>query len=350
MCYTWLAVDKGEGLVDRTLTTASSTEKGIDFTVYVQNRIAKEFSDQHLWFSVATRSPRHRFTRVERLSCCLSLLLTIMLASAMFYELDEGGAGSSGTIHLGRFIFNVRDLIIGAQSLFVVIPLNILTMEIFRRTRSANENRQSQEASRETASQKREFALPHWCIYIAWLLCFLTAFVSATLIIFYSVQWDKETSEEWLMSVVTSLLMDIFVSEPIRIIVFAFMLSHGLRVCRRRSSKARYQTDSVVEVETVQLNGVDKQEECVKVPEPPTKRQLRRARTNRMRELQMFTALRKIVSYIIYLWILTIVCYGGLNKHGFLMTSSVKNVFGELSVVSSKSLHVLVSRPIEVTF
>ena len=65
MCFAWLAVDKGEGLIDRTLHCTSATDKGIDFAVYVQNRIAEEFSDSHVWFSVAARPPRYRFTRVQ---------------------------------------------------------------------------------------------------------------------------------------------------------------------------------------------------------------------------------------------------------------------------------------------
>lgn len=338
MCYMWLAVDRGDGLVDRTLSATSTTEKGIGFMVYVQNRVAEEFSDEHLWFSVATRSPRHRFTRVERLSCCWCLLLTVMLASAVFYELDTDVADTQGKLQVGRFVFNLRDFIIGVQSLFVVMPINMLIVKIFTHTRSSNEQKQSQEAPRKPATKKREFSLPHWFIYIAWLLCCVTAFVAATFVIFYSLQWGKDTSEEWLISVGTSVFMDIFVSEPLKIIFFAFMLSHVFEVCEQNSAKTPYQTDSVVDVEDVQLNDVDKEEENIEIPKPPSKKQLRRARTNRMRERYMFMVLRKIVSYIIYLWIVIIVCYGGRNEHGFLMTSSMVNVFGELSTVSAKVL------------
>ena len=335
----WLALDRGDGLVDRTLSAASTTDdKGIDFMVYVQNRVAEEFSDEHLWFSVATRSPRHRFTRVERLSCCLSLLLSIMLASAVFYQLDTDVADTQGKLQLGRFVFNLRDFIIGVQSLFLVMPVNILIVKIFTHTRSANEEKQSQEALRKPGTKKRAFTLPHWFIYIAWLLCLVTAFVAGTFVIFYSVQWGKDTSEEWLISVGTSVFMDIFVSEPIKIIVFAFMLSHIFEACKRKLGQTPYKVDSAFDVEHVQLSDVDKEEEDIEIPKPPNKKQLRRARKNRMRELHMFMVLRKIVSYILYLWIVIVVCYGGRNEHGFLMTSSMANVFGELSMVSAKVL------------
>ena len=334
MCYMWLAVDRADGLVDRTLTSASTTEKGMDFIVYVQNRIAEEFSEEHLWFSVATRSPRHRFTRVERLSCCLSLLLVIMLVSAMFYRFDEGVANTQGTLQLGRFVFNLRELIIGVQSVLVVMPLNLLIVEIFTHTTSAHEKKQSQQPT----INKRQFALPHCFIYIAWLLCFLTAIGSATFAIFYSLQWGKDTSEEWVVSIGMSVFMDIFVSEPLRIIVVAFMLSHIFKAGGHSSHQKPYNAASVVDADDIQLSELDKEEEDIEIPKPPSKKQLRRARTNRLRELHMYMALRKIVSYILYLWILIIVCYGGRSEHGFLMTSSVSEVFGQLSMVCNKSV------------
>ena len=337
MCYTWLAVDRRDGLVDRTLTSGTTTEKGMDFVVYVQNKIAEEFSDEHLWFSVATRSPRHRFTRVERLSCCLSLLLTIMLASAMFYHLDTVD-NAQGRLQLGRFVFNLREFIIGLQSLFVVLPVNMLLVTIFTHTRSSNEKKQQQEAARKPAKKKREFSLPYWFIYIAWVLCFLTALISATFVIFYSLQWGKDTSEQWLISIVMSVFTDIFVSEPLKIIIVAFMLSHIFKARDHNSPQARYHDDTTVDVDDIKLSEVDKEEEDIEMPKPPSKKQLRRARASRLREVHMFTALRKIVSYIIYLCILIIVCYGGRTEHGFLMTTSVSKVFGQsLSMVRNKS-------------
>ena len=135
-----------------------------------------------------------------------------------------------------------------------------------------------------------------------------------------------------------SVFTDIFVSEPLKIIIVAFMLSHIFKVRDHNSPQIRYHDDAIVDVDDIQLNEVDKEEEDIEMPKPPSKKQLRRARANRLRELHMFTALRKIVSYIIYLCILVVVCYGGSSEHGFLMTSSVSKVFGEsFSMVKNKS-------------
>lgn len=334
LCFTWLAVDKGDGLVDRSLSGTSTTEKGTDFIVFVQNRIAEELSDEHLWFSVATRPPRHRFTRVQRLSSCLSLMLTTMLVSAMFYQFNISADNTQGTLRLGRFAINLREFIIGVQSLFVITPVNLLIVQLFCHTRSPVEKRWLQRVAGtlRPVKKERKFSFPPWFIFVPWVLCVLSSACSATFVVFYSLQWGAEKSEEWLISVGMSLFMDIFVSEPLRIIVVAFMLSH---ICRAGADHSRktHRADMITDIEDIHLSGLEKEEKDIEIPKPPGKKQLRHARTTRMRELYMYTALRNIVSYIMYLWVLMIVCYGGRSKHGYLMTSSMKETFGQLSWV-----------------
>ncbi len=54
---------------------------GTLFNVSARNK----FREGHLWFSIFAKAPASRFSRSERLFCCLSLVLTAMLASAMWY-------------------------------------------------------------------------------------------------------------------------------------------------------------------------------------------------------------------------------------------------------------------------
>ena len=339
VCFTWLAVDKGDGLIDRTFRFTTADDRGIDFSSYIRNRIAEEVSDLHLWFSVAARPPRYRFSRVQRLSCCLVLLLTIMLTSAMFYEHRTAMDDTQGSLRLGRFVVNFREFIIGVESLMVVFPAYILTVQLFARTRSSNENKQmalKTNARTKFNEIKREFSFPRWFICVPRLLCFLLSTCAATFVIFYSLQWGADRSEQWLISVGMSILLDLFITEPAQIIVVAFILPHLFKRGPDRSSWISGPVDTEVYLEDIKVGGlgydeVDKEEN--KIPKPLTKRKLRRARAARMREMYMYQALRNIVSYLLYLLILLIVCYGGRSKHGYMMTSSMKNTFGELNTV-----------------
>lgn len=62
-------------------------------------KTAKDFRDGHIWFSVISRPPCSTFTRVQRVSCCFSLLLCTMLTSIMFWGIPTDP--SEQTMDLG---------------------------------------------------------------------------------------------------------------------------------------------------------------------------------------------------------------------------------------------------------
>lgn len=63
-------------------------------------KTAKDFQDGHIWFSVINRPPCSTFTRVQRVSCCFSLLFCTMLTSIMFWGIPTDP--SEQTMDLGK--------------------------------------------------------------------------------------------------------------------------------------------------------------------------------------------------------------------------------------------------------
>ncbi|KAK4323321.1 hypothetical protein Pmani_005967 [Petrolisthes manimaculis] len=99
ICNQWLAVEEGDGLIDR-LVAVAGEEQLRDLSHVFTHSVDKSMADDHLWFSVFLRPPRSRFTRVQRLSSCMALLYLSMLVNAMFYQkVPEDGAG--GGLRLG---------------------------------------------------------------------------------------------------------------------------------------------------------------------------------------------------------------------------------------------------------
>ena len=92
LCDNWLAVEKGDGLVDRVIPLASTKELKSFAHLFTQS-VKKKFSDGHLWFSVFSRPVRSNFTRLQRISCCISLLFCTMISNAMFYAARHAGDG-----------------------------------------------------------------------------------------------------------------------------------------------------------------------------------------------------------------------------------------------------------------
>lgn len=80
--------------VDRIIPVANR-EQMTQFSHLFAERTRKNLADGHLWFSVVARPPQSRFTRVQRVSCCLCLLFVSMLANAMFYNKDSTSTSSN---------------------------------------------------------------------------------------------------------------------------------------------------------------------------------------------------------------------------------------------------------------
>ncbi|KAM7406118.1 hypothetical protein PAMP_000517 [Pampus punctatissimus] len=96
-------------------------------------KTAKDFRDGHIWFSVISRPPCSTFTRVQRVSCCFSLLLCTMLTSIMFWGIPTDP--SEQTMDLGHIEFTWQQVMIGFQSSIIMFPINLLIVSIFRNTR-----------------------------------------------------------------------------------------------------------------------------------------------------------------------------------------------------------------------
>ncbi|XP_061738629.1 polycystin-1-like protein 2 isoform X1 [Nerophis ophidion] len=132
LCNSWLAVDVGECTLDKVFPVA--TEEDLKrFSNLFFMKTAKDFRDGHIWFSVISRPPCSTFTRVQRVSCCFSLLLCTMLTSIMFWGVPTDP--SEQTMDLGHIEFTWQQVMIGFQSSIIMFPINLLIVSIFRNTR-----------------------------------------------------------------------------------------------------------------------------------------------------------------------------------------------------------------------
>ncbi|XP_074648069.1 polycystin-1-like protein 2 isoform X2 [Tubulanus polymorphus] len=130
ICDRWLAVEEDDGQIDRVIPVAGSDEL-TSFNHLFALKARKNLTDDHLWFSVITRPPRSKFTRVQRLTSILSLLFTSMMASIMFFG-NESDVQNPTMIELGPIKFSLHSIYIGVISGLVVVPINIVIVIMFR--------------------------------------------------------------------------------------------------------------------------------------------------------------------------------------------------------------------------
>ena len=157
----WLAIENEAGRIRNFLFPACKDEM-TQFKRLFNSTVQSNLKDRHLWFSLLSRPVDSRFTLVQRLSCCLSLLCTTMLTNAMFYQ-ETGTSSSESSLTVGPFMFGLREVMVGVMSALVIVPINAVIVWIFRNVEA--------KPSQEELAVRREQSKIWWC-YEMFFCCF----------------------------------------------------------------------------------------------------------------------------------------------------------------------------------
>ncbi|EGW04136.1 Polycystic kidney disease protein 1-like 3 [Cricetulus griseus] len=125
-CNCWLAVDLGNCERDGVFTPASRRQLS-SFRHLFSSTIIEKFTQDYLWLSVATRHPWNQFTRVQRLSCCMTLLLCDMVINVMFWK--TGGATAK---RVGPFAVTWSEIAISVQTAIILFPIHLVFGRLFQ--------------------------------------------------------------------------------------------------------------------------------------------------------------------------------------------------------------------------
>ncbi|XP_063962086.1 polycystin-1-like [Lytechinus pictus] len=394
LCEQWLAVEQGDGSIDRTLFVASKKDMTqVGQLVYTSGR--KNLSDQHLWFSLFSRPTRSSFNRCQRLCCCLTLLCTSMLANALFYKVDVTAAQAQA-IKIGPITITPSQIGIGISSSLVVMPVNLIIAQIFRKARplesdapdplvalirriftrkkrdeekkpldqfNFEEKRHDKaisekevnvnvvsgqsatnpssdpppaEQSAAAAATKKKYPLPHWTVYLAYILSFIACFLSCFFVVLYSLEWGKEKAHEWLKSMIVSFFSSAFIIQPTKVIVIVFIVS----IIFKKPSKMNDADAEGLKDKT--MNKLQTDEEYLhedsltagKAPgysarpkTPPSKQILEKARKERLRDVQVSGVVRDFVLYALYLVVILFLAYTNRDPDSFRMSETIRNTF-----------------------
>ena len=329
ICNRWLAVERDDGTIEKVLFVADQKQMAGFQNLFYQ-RATKDIGDGHLWFSVYTRPPNSSFTRVQRLTCCISLLFSTMVANAMFYEL--GSEQQSLQIQFGPINFNWTELMIGIQSSLVIVPVNLLIITIFRYTRPKAYKNEANSNSKK----KRKCKLPHSFIYVAYTLAFLTSLTGAAFTMFYSMIWGKEKSNKWITSVIVSLVQDIFFVQPLKVIIVASLLSF---LFRKPPEEDRDEVDSNDISETTNEDSESRDNMSHvkdKLENPKTLAGLYSpldpmlvalARERKLNEKRIWNIFSQLALQLVFVFLLSVATYGSRSSNRFWLNKNIKDIF-----------------------
>lgn len=298
MCRDWLAVESGDGRTEKVLYVANINEMA-NYRYLFLSHSADGLYDEHLWISVAAKPPQSSFSRVQRVSCCLSILFCTMITNAMFY--DSGKADTSSVFYLGPIKITMRQLMIGIQSSLIIFPINLAITQLFRKSSNASmslgeaeraksvifkrkpkllfdcfdrrvkplskkylpmtyeanstisiSTLKSASADRFTddesmfnlnnaytkISQEKKRKNLYMCLYyFAWVLCFVSVLTSAFFTLSYSLQWGSERSQQWLLSFFVSFIQDAAISQPVKVALFSAVIAFVIKFTLEQKEK-----------------------------------------------------------------------------------------------------------------
>lgn len=195
----------------------------------ISNNIKRKLFDDHLWLSIGYRKTRSTFTRVQRLSCCLSILYLTMVANAMFYgSADENTTQSAITI--GPISITVTQLYTSLMSSLIVVPPVVIISTIFskrdtdRKVRSKNKKGKlvsgydvAKTRSGKVVKIKKKRKLPYWFVFVAYVLVFFSVASGAFFTILYAFEWGKDKSEAWLVTFLMSFVQSVLLIQPLKV-------------------------------------------------------------------------------------------------------------------------------------
>ncbi|CAH8676554.1 unnamed protein product [Schistosoma rodhaini] len=376
----WFAVEESDGQVDR-IIPVTSQEEMLTFMHMFSTTASRNMTDDHLWISVVARPIYSRFTRVERVACCLLLLYLSMLGSCMFYK-GEGSAKQPDLISLGPFGFTPSEFYIAiVNNLLTFIPL-FLIIYIFRNARlrvshatklrraieehldeklylgKASFIYSAQSAIKDTskdddpealadnaddtkAKQKGRTLFCGWQMRIlAWLLLILCLGIAVVFTTFYGVMFGEATCKKWLSSLFLSFFISVLLAQPIKVLLLAVFFSFVCKSTDRvdqieifeeedrliRTLGKRYQLRMDEEYLNNNYLSDDFRPQRLAIL-PPDPSDLARARAYRLKQRRANDIIREVILYVFFLTLLLIVSLDFRDSNGFLLKSSLQNLF-----------------------
>ncbi|KAL8594137.1 hypothetical protein ACOMHN_047877 [Nucella lapillus] len=367
ICEKWLALDKDEGLIDRVVPVTMKDEV-MTFDKLFSEHARLGVTDTHLWLSCLLRPERSAFTRKQRVSCCLALLLLTMITSAMFYQPEDSETGESTNkmgmeVTVGIMKFSMTTLWTSFVSIAITSVPIIIFVALFRSCRprwgpraEAQKHRrmgllqmtksskrisekgkgvgQGKEKEEEKEDQNmsdllddafQKNPLPHLCVYLTWLLLLGSMAACAFFLMLYSMQWGKTTSEEWLASFFLSFFESIFVVDPIKVLLLACLLAY---CAGNPYFSTQHQHVDLQRVHTeAETFGSDQIDPTAVPPDPIPDSVLEAARKRREQEQLAQRVFFELVLYSLYVFCVFAVSYGHRDQNTYHLNSHLSNLF-----------------------
>ncbi|XP_077166176.1 polycystin family receptor for egg jelly-like [Paroedura picta] len=266
LCRSWFSLGKMDCKIER-LFLVSNPDIPLKKMDYFLIKLAKDLEDSHVWLSLFSHVVTGPFNRVERISCCLAIMLSSLLFNIMFFSGEQEQQVFSIQLRY------MKSMYIGFVSAIFSIPVHLTIITLFRYSQArplahnmydhdprkysifvpqssegqANLNWNAQGPSppntnysnnssveKDTKTRRKcspcclrawHFFLrpefPWWCRYVSWTLVFLIATMASFFIILYGLTYGYTTSWEWFLASMTSFFESVFLLQTLKMVLIS---------------------------------------------------------------------------------------------------------------------------------
>ncbi|XP_078664136.1 uncharacterized protein LOC144907207 [Branchiostoma floridae x Branchiostoma belcheri] len=312
-CNDWLSPEKGDCEVQKVIYT-STEEELTSFTNVLNEATRDVFYDKQLWASALVAAPGSLFTKAQRLSCCFTLLNTMMLSSAMWYK-AENTTADTRVLNLGFVRFTMQELYISLMTVLTVLPVNLVLLQLFRMEAplSVNTPEISIRPPKKGYWKRTFFRLAK---YVAWVTVFLVSTSSKFFVLLYSMEWGKEKSDAWMKAFVLSFMGSSCVMDTLQI----FVLAVGLAAIFSLPFLTKPQ---VILKEDLQLNLWNST--APKKVYPTVMSDVKSARKKKELNKKSASVLKEFILLFIFVVLLFYIAQADKDQHAFDETQSLAN-------------------------
>ena len=186
LCDDWLAVNKSNGCIRRTLKPSNAFTAANNSSALVRSNMFHRAVDDHMWLSVGMRAKPSSFTRAQRLATCMATLFLAMITNCMFFRTADEQTLNSETITIGPITLSPQQISNSIFSSLIVFPPILLIAYFFSKSVPKSHRLDQYDGCARKRRTLCNPLLPYWCTYIAWFLVALSILVSAFFTILYS--------------------------------------------------------------------------------------------------------------------------------------------------------------------
>ncbi|XP_065653883.1 uncharacterized protein LOC136071939 isoform X2 [Hydra vulgaris] len=347
MAKCWIAIDKGDCLLDVTIPVSASDEL-THFSYLFTTRVRNDFFEKHLWFSIFTRPPRSIFNRCERLSVAVLLVVVQMTASTMFYGKVSNDPVNNNKI--SGINFSWQQIYVALVSACITVPVEIIFVHVFHLInpyyKFALKKKDIESCStldennfKKEIKKKKDFYLPYWAKYVTWSLCVIAVLSCSCVVLLYGMSFGNKKSLDWLISVVLSMVHDVFVMQPIKIFIIAIITALALK---KIDDKQKYFADDQAKILAHNENWLHNFHKRLSIFErveldisPPDKHLIESIKESRMHKLRLYSLVRELLFYFIFALLVFYLAYTSHGNFSFTQTHDIESLFNLRSDSSS---------------